>query len=77
MSIDTLVPQVSASDLLSLQEISELLRPTGYPASVTTLRRWISRHDIPTERRGRAYCASFSDILMVHKQEVLAKRDES
>lgn len=60
-------------DCLPLKECSALLRETGYPASVSTLRRWIASHDLTTGRDGRVVVVSFSDILEVHRDEILAK----
>jgi hypothetical protein len=65
---------VAASDFLTIEEISHLLRQTGHPASASTLRRWIKRNGVYTERRGRADYASFSDVLLVHKK-MITKRD--
>lgn len=62
------------SDMTPLQEISDLLKETGYPASVTTLRRWIAKYGLHTLRRGRADCASWTAILQVHRDEI-ARRD--
>lgn len=70
----SVTPHPVASDLTSLQACSDLLKQSGHPASVTTLRRWIEEHRIDTVRRGRADYVSFSDILEVHRDEV-AKRD--
>lgn len=78
MAIETLIttsPYTShASDMTPLQEISDLLKETGHPASVTTLRRWIAKHGLRTLRRGRADCASWTAIQQVHRDEV-ARRD--
>lgn len=61
------------SDLVTLQECSALFGETGHPASVTTLKRWIGRRDILTDRQGRAQLVSFAVMLQVHKEEI-AKR---
>lgn len=74
MAIETLTTTSSytshASDMQPLQAISDLLKETGYPASVTTLRRWIVKYGLPTMRRGRADCASWTAIQKVHRDEV-------
>lgn len=67
-------PEPVASDLMPLQVCSDLLRETEHPAAVTTLWRWIQKHQIPVVRRGGKCFVSFSDILEAHRDEV-AKRD--
>lgn len=78
MAIENLVTTSSypshTSDMTPLQEISDLLKETGHPASVTTLRRWIAKYGLHTMRRGRADCASWTAILQVHRDEI-ALRD--
>jgi transposase-like protein len=78
VAIETLVTTSSyashTSDMTPLQEISDLLKETGYPVSVTTLRRWIVKYNLHTLRRGRADCASWTAILQVHRDEI-ALRD--
>jgi hypothetical protein len=61
------------SDMTPLQEISDLLKRTGRPASVTTLRRWIVKYNLHTLRRGRADCASWTAIQQVHRDEYAAR----
>ncbi|MGW1409441.1 hypothetical protein [Streptomyces sp. NPDC002403] len=74
MAIQTIVPYTVASDMMTLEEISDQLKATGHPASVSTIRRWIERDDLYTERHHRRDYVSFSDILMAH-QEAVARRD--
>ncbi|MET8746339.1 hypothetical protein [Streptomyces sp. NPDC004728] len=74
MAIQTIVPYTVASDMMTLEEISDQLKATGHPASVSTIRRWIERDDLYTERRHRRDYVSYSDILMAH-QEAVARRD--
>lgn len=79
MAIETIVPYPVASDMMSLAEISDQLKLTGHPVSVSTIRRWIDRDGYYTERRRcpqgwRKDYVSYSDILMAHK-EAIAKRD--
>ena len=73
MAIPTLNPYAATSDMMSLQECRDLLRQTGHPKSITTLRRWIDEHGVIRERHGRKVYVSFSDILEVHRDEVLAR----
>lgn len=74
MAITHLVP--ADSDLVTLQEGSELLYDTGHPASVSTIKRWIRRYGLTTERIGRADHVSFTDLLEVHRDEI-ARRAEA
>ncbi|WP_030186556.1 hypothetical protein [Streptomyces capuensis] len=74
MAIEPLFQYPAAtSDMTSLQACSDLLRPTGHPASVSTLRRWIRAHGLRTERFDRTDYVSYSDILEVHRDEVLKR----
>jgi hypothetical protein len=63
-------PAPSVDDLISLREGVDLLRDTPYPASESTIKRWIRRYDISVVRVGRADHISFSDLLRVHRDEV-------
>ncbi|MFG3244162.1 MULTISPECIES: hypothetical protein [unclassified Streptomyces] len=75
MAIQTVVvPYAVASDMMTLEEISEQLKLTGHPASVSTIRRWIERDDLYTERHCRRDYVSYSDILMAH-QEAVTRRN--
>lgn len=77
MATHTLTPYDSPSpnrptDLETLEVISSLFAETGRPASVTTLRRWIRTDHIstwpdPTDPRGRRQLASYSDMLIAHR----------
>lgn len=73
MAIPSLTPYAATRDLLSLQDCSRLLKRTGHPASVSTLRRWIDEDGVIRERHGRKIYVSFSDILVVHRDRVLAR----
>lgn len=70
----SVTPHPPVSDLTSIQACSDLLRRTGHPASVTTLWRWIHKHEIGVVYRGGKAYVSYSDILETHRDEV-AKRD--
>lgn len=59
----------SAADLVTTKEIVELLRPTPYPVSESTIRRWIKRYRIPVVRRGLVNMVSFTDILEAQRDE--------
>ncbi|MFE9461634.1 hypothetical protein ACIG0A_32985 [Streptomyces californicus] len=78
MAIEHLIPAPAPNDLMPLQDIAELLGQTGHPASVSTIRRWIAAEDLPTVRRRsaggwRRDYVSYSDILMAHRDWVLAR----
>ncbi|MFD8469033.1 hypothetical protein ACFV10_28495 [Streptomyces cyaneofuscatus] len=78
MAIEHLVPLPAPNDLMPLQVISDFLKETGHPASVSTIRRWIAAEDLPTVRRRsaggwRRDYVSYSDILMAHRDWVAAK----
>jgi hypothetical protein len=72
VAILSITPHVS--DMVTLKECSALFRRTGHPFSVTTLRTWITKWGIPTERQGRTDRVSYTRMLQVHKEEV-ARRD--
>lgn len=77
MAIATLTPHSAPTDLMPLQEIQDLLRETGHPVSVSTIRRWATAGDFHTERRrsrqGRRDYVSFSDVLMAHREWVAGR----
>ncbi|MDX3343463.1 MULTISPECIES: hypothetical protein [Streptomyces] len=83
MAIEHFVPHPAPNDLLPLSAVFDLLRQTGHPASESTIRRWIDQAEargeaMYTERRrfvtgGRRVYVSYSDILMAHRDWVLAK----
>ena len=71
MAIEPLLHYPAAtSDLMPLQACSDLLAPTGHPASVSTLRRWIKAHGLHVERFDRTDYVSYSDVLEAHRDEV-------
>ncbi|MFE1767278.1 hypothetical protein ACFW81_24050 [Streptomyces angustmyceticus] len=59
----------NAADLVTTKEIVALLRPTPYPASESTVRRWIRRYDIPVTRQRGTCWVSFTDILEAQRDE--------
>jgi hypothetical protein len=72
MAVLSITPHVS--DMVTLKELSGLFRRTGHPASVTTLRGWITKHEVPTERQCRTDVVSYTLMLQVHREEI-ARRD--
>lgn len=71
MAILSITPHVS--DMVTLKELSGLFRRTGHPASVTTLRGWIVKHEVPTQREGRTDLVSYTSMLKVHREEVVRR----
>lgn len=69
MAIHTLSPYEVASDMHTLQECVDLLKPTGLPVSKSQLRRWITKYGLSTQKHGQKIRVSFSDILMAHQEE--------
>jgi hypothetical protein len=73
-SVPVIVPYTVASDLMLIDEIVELLRQTGHPASKTAINRWIARDGLPVEMRRckdrMMAWVSFSDILLAHKDAI-------
>ncbi|MEV4975602.1 hypothetical protein [Streptomyces scopuliridis] len=63
------------TDMVTLDECLALFNETGQGASMTTLRRWIAKHDLATELQGAQgkVAVSFTKILQVHRDEI-AKR---
>ncbi|MEU1078223.1 MULTISPECIES: hypothetical protein [unclassified Streptomyces] len=74
MSIEPLAPAVP-SDLTSLKDCAELLKPTGHPVHLTTLRRWLRRHGVKTVKFNGQVYVSFSDVLEVHRDEVRRQQE--
>ncbi|MEU1327165.1 hypothetical protein [Streptomyces microflavus] len=83
MAIESIVPHPVPNDLMPLQTISDRLRCTGHPASVSTIRRWMEEAEARNEamytvrrrsaRGWRRDYVSFSDILLVHRDWVANK----
>jgi len=72
MAVTTTVasPYAFNTDLVSLVEASALFAKTGHPATPRTLKRWAVKHGVTVERAGRDDIASWSDLLVVHAEEV-------
>lgn len=74
MAIQTITPYSTPSDLLPLREIYDLLKETGHPASVRVIRTWIRAAGLDTVRARGVIYVSYSDILLAHRDAVLAGR---
>ncbi|WP_392838663.1 hypothetical protein [Streptomyces sp. LN500] len=71
MAIQTIVPYAVASDMLSVEEIRDQLKDTGYPVTTDDIKRWIEEQDLYVEKYRRDVYVSYSDILMAHKEFIL------
>ena len=72
MAIEPLVPYSQPSDLMPLREIYDLLKRTGHVASLRDIKNWIRKDELDTIRyRGNVH-VSYSDILLAHRDAVLA-----
>jgi hypothetical protein len=61
------------SDWVTPQEAAELFSGTPYPVSVSTIKRWVRRHQLDTVMIGSAKAASYSDLLEIHRDEVVRR----
>ncbi|MGA5670003.1 hypothetical protein ACPCTG_31550 [Streptomyces pseudogriseolus] len=68
-----LVGPDSARDEIKLKDAVELFRETGYPISLSTLERQSRARGVLLVRRGKANCASWTDLLKVHAAWVDAR----
>lgn len=60
---------VADADIVTLREASEQLASTPYPASPSTIRRWLTRGGRRIVRHGRTDYVSYSDVLEVQRDE--------
>ncbi|MEV3996662.1 hypothetical protein AB0K62_13430 [Streptomyces halstedii] len=72
MAIDPLIPYSPAGDLMPLREIYDLLKSTGHPATLRDIKTWIRKDDLLTVKRCGWIHVSYSDILLAHRDAVLA-----
>lgn len=69
MALADVPPQAGTGNLFRLKEIVALLRETPYPASESTLNRWIKKYGIPTEVIGRRVHVPYTPVLLAQKEE--------
>jgi hypothetical protein len=62
-----------AADEIKLAEAVQLLRETPHPIALSTLERLCRRNGVPLVKYGRANHASWSKLLQLHRDWVLAK----
>jgi hypothetical protein len=67
MALSFAAPQSIPDDMMPIKAIVALLQDTGYPASETTIRRWITDLDLQTIRSGRKDLVSYTDILIAQR----------
>ncbi|MGW1814191.1 hypothetical protein ACWCQM_11595 [Streptomyces sp. NPDC002125] len=72
MAIEPLVPYSPPSDLMPLREIHDLLQRTGHAASLRDIKNWIRKDELDTVRYRGVPHVSWSDILLAHREAVLA-----
>ncbi|HEX5567935.1 MAG TPA: hypothetical protein VFY14_13585 [Streptomyces sp.] len=65
-------PEAAPDDLFPIKEVPALLRETEYPASETTIRRWIDKHGIRTWLVRGSRRVSYSDVLTAQREEAIA-----
>jgi hypothetical protein len=64
-----------ANDLERLDDILDLLEQTGHPVAKTTLRNWIRKNGLYTERNSKGeVLVSFTDVLLIHR-DMVRKRE--
>jgi hypothetical protein len=63
-------PYAFTSDLVTMQEASDLFAETGHEVKPRTLKRWAVKAGVTIERAGRDDFASWTDLLEVHAKEV-------
>lgn len=74
MAIPIPPPASHLSDLVTIEEGEALMSETPYPASRTTLRRWIKSYGIPVVRSGRAHKVSYSRLAEAQRDEAARRR---
>jgi hypothetical protein len=72
VAIETLVPYNPPRDLMPLREIHDLLKQTGHAASLRDIKTWIRKDELDTVRYRGSVHVSYSDILLAHREAVLA-----
>ncbi|GAA0500861.1 helix-turn-helix domain-containing protein [Streptomyces olivaceiscleroticus] len=70
MAATHLTPEPVSGDLTTVDEFVELMRPTGYGVSRSTVRRWIKKYGMRTVRIDRRDYVSRTDLLEAHRDEV-------
>ncbi|MFJ7297597.1 hypothetical protein [Streptomyces collinus] len=72
MAITVHSPYAFASDLVTMQEASDLFAECGpeYAVKPRTLKQWAVKAGVTIERAGRDDCASWTDLLEVHRDQI-------
>lgn len=72
MAIEPLVPYNPPRDLMPLREIHGLLKRTGHVPTLREIKNWIRKDELDTIRYRGTVHVSYSDILLAHRDAVLA-----
>lgn len=72
MAIESLVPFTPPNDLMPLRDIHDLLRQTGHVPTLRDMKNWIRKDGLDTVRYRGVPHVSYSDILLAHRDAVLA-----
>lgn len=73
MAITVTTPADFAPDLVTIAEAVALFAECGkrYEVDAKTLRRWVAKHGVQTEKAGgKELFASWSALLVVHAKEI-------
>lgn len=70
--MESLAPFTPPRDLMPLREIYDLLKRTGHTASLRDIKTWIKKDGLETVRYQNIPHVSYSDILLAHRDAVLA-----
>jgi hypothetical protein len=71
----TLASQPIPDDLFTVADLVELLRPTPYPATRSTIERWIASNGIQAYRLGRgAQRYSYTAVMMAQRDAAARQR---
>ncbi|WP_030756439.1 hypothetical protein [Streptomyces sp. NRRL F-5135] len=58
------------ADFVTLDECVALLEETGHPKGQTTVRRWIKKHRLETDRVGGLTAVSWTQIQQIHRDMI-------
>ncbi|MFE1451925.1 hypothetical protein [Streptomyces olivaceoviridis] len=72
MAVSVISPY-TATDEVRIKDAVELLAETGHPVSPSTLERLCRKNGVRLSKDGRANCAPWSKILMLHRDWVNAR----
>ena len=73
MAVSSYYSPYIATDEIRLKDAVDLLAETGHPVALSTLERLCRRHGVTMVKDGRANAASWSELLKLHRDWVLAR----